>query len=248
MAKGIYLIVFVLGLVFFFPQTAYAMHIMEGFLPIKWAAFWFLATIPFVFHGLRCIEKKVQEMPGLKMLLAFAGAFAFVLSALKLPSITGSSSHLTGVGLGAILFGPTPMAVISTIILLFQALLLAHGGISTLGANIFSMGIMGPLVAYGIHRGMVKAGCSRNVGVFLAAAAGNLVTYLVTSLQLSLVYHEAGGITAAFVKFAAIFAVTQIPLAIAEGLLTVVVINFLMKYNLTELQAISVFSKGVNDE
>ena len=63
------------------------------------------------------------------MLLAFAGAFIFVLSALKLPSVTGSCSHPTGTGLGAILFGPLPMAVMGCIALLFQALLLAHGGL-----------------------------------------------------------------------------------------------------------------------
>ena len=75
------------------------------------------------------------------------GAFAFVLSALKIPSITGSCSHPTGVGLGAILFGPMTMAVLGLIVLLFQALLLAHGGLTTLGANTFSMAIAGPIVS-----------------------------------------------------------------------------------------------------
>ena len=66
----------------------------------------------------------------------------FVLSALKIPSLTGSCSHPTGVGLGAILFGPSVMSVLGTIILLFQSLLLAHGGLTTLGANAFSMAIV----------------------------------------------------------------------------------------------------------
>ncbi len=61
----------------------------------------------------------------------------FVLSALKIPSVTGSCSHPTGVGLGAIMFGPSVMFVLGTIVLIFQALLLAHGGITTLGANAF---------------------------------------------------------------------------------------------------------------
>ena len=64
------------------------------------------------------------------MLLALCGAFAFVLSALKIPSATGSCSHPTGVGLGAILFGPAATAVLGLIVLLFQALLLAHGGLA----------------------------------------------------------------------------------------------------------------------
>ena len=73
----------------------------------------------------------------MKMLIAVVGAFAFVLSALKIPSVTGSSSHPTGVGLAAILFGPAITSVLGLIVLIFQAILLAHGGITTLGANVF---------------------------------------------------------------------------------------------------------------
>ena len=69
-----------------------------------------------------------------KVLLGLAGGFVFVLSALKIPSVTGSCSHPTGTGLGAIIFGPTTMTVVGLIVLLFQALLLAHGGLTTLGA------------------------------------------------------------------------------------------------------------------
>ena len=61
----------------------------------------------------------------------------FVISSLKIPSVTGSCSHMTGTGLGAILFGPTAAGVLGLIVLLFQAILLAHGGLTTLGANTF---------------------------------------------------------------------------------------------------------------
>ncbi|MGB4503834.1 MAG: energy-coupling factor ABC transporter permease, partial [Syntrophaceticus sp.] len=115
------------------PLTAHAMHIMEGFLPLKWCVIWGVLAIPFVVVGFRSISKTVEKNPDVKMLLGVVAAFAFVLSALKIPSVTGSCSHPTGVGLGAILFGPTAMSVLGCIVLLFQALLLAHGGISTLG-------------------------------------------------------------------------------------------------------------------
>ena len=82
------------------------------------------------------------------MLIAMVDAFAFVLSALKIPSVTGSCSHPTGVGLVAILFGPLVMSVLGLIVLIFQALLLAHGGITTLGANTFSMAVVDPRVSY----------------------------------------------------------------------------------------------------
>lgn len=214
------------------PSTAFAMHIMEGFLPPVWAAVWYVAMIPFVVVGLSSIKKLIREDPSNKMLLGFVGAFAFVLSALKLPSVTGSCSHPTGVGLGAILFGPWVMSVIGMIVLLFQALLLAHGGLTTLGANTFSMAIVGPFVSYAIYKLAKKMGASRSVAVFLAAALGDLMTYVVTSFQLAIAFPaEVGGFAASFTKFIGIFALTQVPLAISEGLLTVIVVNLLSAYD-----------------
>lgn len=91
------------------------MHIMEGFLPPIHAAAWGLASLPFLVMGARSVARVTREHPRTKLLLASAGAFAFVLSALKIPSVTGSCSHPTGTGLGAILFGPSVMAVLAAI-------------------------------------------------------------------------------------------------------------------------------------
>lgn len=226
------------------PKKAAAMHIMEGFLPIEWCIFWAALSLPFVLLGIRSIRKTIAEHPETKMMLGLSGAFAFVLSALKMPSVTGSSSHPTGIGLGTILFGPLAMSVIGTIVLLFQALLLAHGGITTLGANVFSMAIVGPLIVYFVFKGASKLGISFSVAVFLAAMLGDLGTYIVTSFQLAIAFPaEVGGVFASFTKFASIFALTQIPLAISEGILTVIVMNFLKKYNVSELQALHVFQR-----
>jgi cobalt/nickel transport system permease protein len=212
------------------PQLAQAMHIMEGFLPIKWAIIWSILTLPFLVIGFRKVGKGLKEGQDHKMILGLVGGFAFVLSALKIPSVTGSCSHPTGVGLGAILFGPTTMTVIGTIVLLFQALLLAHGGITTLGANSFSMAVVGPLVSYGIYK-MGKEGKNKSLTVFLAAALGDLATYVITSIQLSLAFPDAtGGVAASLAKFLSVFAVTQIPLAIVEGIITVMVFNLIQEY------------------
>ena len=215
---------------------------MEGFLPFNWAAFWWIAMIPFVIAGVRSIKKTVTLHPSLKMLLGMAGAFAFVLSALKIPSVSGSSSHPTGVGLGTILFGPTAMTVLGMIVLIFQALLLAHGGITTLGANTFSMGIVGPFVSYGIYKGVKKLGALLWLSVFLSATIGDLMTYVTTSIQLGLAFPAATGVMASTLKFMSIFAFTQVPLAISEGILTVMVINVLSAYSQKELQILSVFT------
>ena len=210
--------------------NSFSMHIMEGFLPVKWVVFWFVLCLPFWFLGIKKLKKLSGEDMEEKMILALAGAFIFVLSALKIPSVTGSSSHPTGVGLASILYGPFVTSILGTIVLIFQAGLLAHGGFTTLGANSFSMAITGPLVSFGIYKLLYKK--NKAMAVFLAAALGDLATYVVTSLQLALANPSAtGGVLESFLKFAAIFAVTQVPLAIIEGLLTNIIVNILDKYN-----------------
>ena len=162
-----------------------------------------------------------------------------VISSLKIPSVTGSCSHMTGTGLGAILFGPTAAGVLGLIVLLFQAILLAHGGLTTLGANTFSMAIAGPFLSYGIYKLCQKLNVNRKVAVFLAAFFGDLFTYCVTSLQLAMAYpSEAGGVGASAVKFLGVFAPTQLPLAVMEGLLTVVIVIALESYAKPELKAV----------
>lgn len=217
------------------------MHIMEGFLPVKHAIGWSVASAPFVAYGLYSAKKRIKEKPEQRMLLGVAAAFTFVLSALKMPSVTGSCSHPTGTGLGAVLFEPVAMAPIGAVVLLFQAILLAHGGLTTLGANIFSMAIVGPFAAAAIYRTARIARLPFGVCIFLAASLGDLLTYVTTSAQLALAFPDpAGGFAASFAKFATVFAVTQIPLAISEGLLTVIVFNALARFNPRELQDMNV--------
>ncbi|NLH79637.1 MAG: energy-coupling factor ABC transporter permease [Phyllobacteriaceae bacterium] len=205
------------------------MHIMEGFLPASHAAGWWVVSTPFVVAGAASLRRILREHPEARLTLAAAGAFTFVLSALKLPSVTGSCSHPTGTGLGAIAFGPSVMALLGTIVLLFQALLLAHGGLTTLGANVFSIAIVGPWVGWAVWKGAGALGLPASVGVFLGAALADLSTYVVTSFELALAFPDpTSGFLGAFLKFAGIFAVTQVPLAIAEGLLVIVVMNALV--------------------
>lgn len=204
------------------------MHIMEGYLPASHAIGWSVAALPFFVHGVMSMRKARRADPESGLLLGAAGGFSFVLSALKLPSVTGSCSHPTGIGLGAILFGPGPMVVLGTVVLLFQALLLAHGGLTTLGANAFSMAVVGSWTAWGIHRSLKGLGVNPAFCVFAAASIGNLATYVSASLQLALAFPDpVSGFAGAAVKFLAIFALTQIPLALAEGFLTAAVLAML---------------------
>ncbi len=214
-----------------------AMHIMEGFLPLGWAIFWWVVAIPFWVLGFRQIRTVLSDKPEQRLLLGLAGGFIFVLSALKLPSVTGSSSHPTGTGLGTMLFGPLVVAILGTIALVFQALLLAHGGISTLGANAMSMAIGGPLIAYYLVWLPIKGRTPAWLCVFITAFIADLTTYVITATQLALAFpNPVSGFIGSWLTFMAIFAVTQIPLAIAEGILIVLIFNFLQSNATTELR------------
>ncbi|GAA0333043.1 energy-coupling factor ABC transporter permease [Micropruina glycogenica] len=224
------------------------MHIAEGFLPVAHCVAWYAVSAPFVIHGARKVIEQAKEHPESRLLLAAAGAFTFVLSSIKLPSVTGSSSHPNGTGLGAVLFRPPVMAFLSTIVLIFQALLLAHGGITTLGANVFSMGIAGPWIGYWCWVGSNKLGWHRNVGVFLALAFADLSTYLVTSVQLGLAFPDpVSGIAGSVAKFMGVFVISQVPLAIAEGILGVLVFRLLTDVARPELERLGVIKPSMSE-
>ena len=202
-----------------FAPTAGAMHIMEGYLSPPLCIAWGAVCLPFLALGLRNIRRKTDGQSQNLLLLALCGAFVFVISSLKIPSVTGSCSHMTGTGLSAILFGPAVTSVLGLIVLIFQAILLAHGGLTTLGANCFSMAIAGPLAAYGLYRGLRAVKVDR--------------------VQLAAAYPAAeGGAAASLVKFLGVFAPTQLPLAVVEGILTVVIVIGLETYASRELKDI----------
>jgi cobalt/nickel transport system permease protein len=176
--------------------------------------------------------------------LGVTGGFIFILSSLKLPSVTGSCSHPTGTGLSTVSFGPWITAVICAIVLLFQSLFLAHGGLSVLGANIVSMGVAGPLVGYTIYRGLRDTSLNLYITVFLATALADMFTYVTTSFELALAYPaEVGGIGSSFVLFMGIFAVTQVPLAIVEGIVLALVFKYIVALKPDILVRLKVFSK-----
>ncbi len=192
------------------------MHIMEGFLDPIWCALWFIVAIPFVVLGAKKIVELVREHPEQKMTVALSGAFIFLLSSLKIPSVTGSSSHPTGTGFAVVLYGVCVTSFLATIVLIFQALLLAHGGLTTLGANIVSMGIIGPLFGLLFWKVLIKAGVKIPVGLAVAALFADLMTYVVTSIQMTLNHGQS---VDALVNFLTNYAATQIPLAIVEAIL-----------------------------
>ncbi|MCM8798926.1 MAG: energy-coupling factor ABC transporter permease, partial [Candidatus Omnitrophica bacterium] len=134
--------IFILFFLFIKIPSAYAMHIAEGVLEFKWVFFWWLVLIPFILSGIYHIQKLKKNKPLLLPLISAVGAAVFVFSMIPIPvPIAGTTSHPTGTGLACLLLGVLSTVVISFISLLIQAIFLGHGGLTTLGANVVSMGL-----------------------------------------------------------------------------------------------------------
>jgi cobalt/nickel transport system permease protein len=220
------------------------MHILEGYLSLQWCLIWWIVALPCVLFGIYRLKHVMNIDREALPLLGVTGGFIFLLSSLKLPTPFGSSSHPTGTGLSAVCFGPWITSVVCAIVLLFQALFLAHGGLSTLGANIVSMGIVGPFTGYALYRLLRDSPVSIPVTVFLVTAIADLSTYVVTSFQLALgaVQPATGSFTSSVILFLGIFAVTQIPIAIVEGIVLALVFKYIVLLKPDILLRLRIFS------
>lgn len=205
------------------------MHISEGILPLTWAAANTAASVPFVLKGAREIKRRTQLDPSTKPLIGLMGAAVFVISALAIPvPIAGTSAHPTGVGMAAILIGPFPTVVVSGIVLVIQAMFLAHGGLTTWGANTLNMGVIGTFAGFGAFVLSRRLGFPLWAGGALAGAFGDLATYGGTALTMSLALHGDRGILDMWATIFLAFMPTQIPLAILEAVLTAGMLNFVV--------------------
>jgi cobalt/nickel transport system permease protein len=200
---------------------AYAMHISEGILPVHWAALWFALAIPFVAWGLRNLRIRSKEEPHLKALVGLVGAAVFVISCMPIPVPTaGTCSHPCGTGMAAILIGPTLTVVVASVALVLQALFLAHGGLTTLGANILSMGVIGAFTGYGIFVVARRFGAPWVVAAFMAGLLSDWAVYAGTSFFLASALHGDGSFATMFLTICVAFVPTQLPLGILEGFLS----------------------------
>jgi cobalt/nickel transport system permease protein len=211
----------------FWPAPAQAMHISEGILPPRWAGLWFLTAAPFLFWGLRTIQRRRAADPSYVTLVALVGSAIFVISCMHVPLPGGTCSHACCTGLGALLIGPGPTVVVSSIALLLQALFLAHGGLTTLGANIMSLGVVGAFSAYGLFHILRWVRVPAFPAAFLAGLLSDWATYAMAAFLLASGTHDNASITTMFLVYGAAFVPTQIPLGIADGVMTAVAYRFL---------------------
>jgi cobalt/nickel transport system permease protein len=218
--KATVLVPLLVGFALWEPNNALAMHISEGILHPKWAAFWFLLAIPFVAFGLGEVRRLSETAPHVKAMLGLVGAAVFVISCMPIPVPTaGTCSHPCGTGMAAILIGPRLTVVVASVALVLQALFLAHGGLTTLGADIVSMGVAGAFVGYGAFLVGRRLGLPLMVAAFAAGLLSDWATYAVTSLALALALHGDASAWNMFWAIAVAFVPTQLPLGVLEGFL-----------------------------
>jgi cobalt/nickel transport system permease protein len=213
-----------------FADNARAMHISEGILPWNWAALWFVIAIPFIAAGLYKLKKLSRSDLSFKPLVGLMAAVVFIISCMPIPVPTaGTCSHPCGTGISGILLGPFISILITAAALLIQALFLAHGGLSTWGANIVSMGIMGSFAGYLSFRGFRLMKISMAVSGFLAGLLADWATYLTTSAELASGIKGDSPFMPIFSKILVAFVPTQLPLGILEGAITAGMVVLLYK-------------------
>jgi cobalt/nickel transport system permease protein len=211
-------------------DNAYAMHISEGILPFRWAALWFGVALPFVAYGIWRLKVITKTDLSFKPLVGLMAAFVFILSCMPIPvPVAGTCSHPCGTGISGILVGPAISILVAAVALLVQAFFLAHGGLSTWGANLVSMGVMGSFAGYLTFKALRSMKVNLAIAGFLAGLFADWATYLTTSLELASGIRGESPFVPLFWKIVLAFIPTQLPLGILEGAMTAGMVVLLCK-------------------
>lgn len=212
------------------PSSSFAMHISEGILPFNWAAVWFAASAPFLALGLRQLARRSANDLSSKPLAGMVAAVVFIISCMPVPVPTaGTCSHPCGTGLAAVLLGPALGVVTAAVALLIQALFLSHGGLSTWGANLFAMGVVGSFAGFLAFRVLRFLGAGPVAAAFAAGLVADWATYAATAMILAAGIRGASPFWPLAGKIALAFVPTQLPLGIMEGAITAGMVSLLRR-------------------
>jgi cobalt/nickel transport system permease protein len=161
-----------------------------------------------------------QKLP----LVAVLAAGIFALQSFNLPVSMGTSGHLVGGALAAIILGsPFAAVFILAMVLIVQGVLFGDGGLTTMGANIINMGVIGGFVGFYTFKGLMRMTKSMPVAGFFAAWLACLIPALAASVEMYLagtfplvegmiamgIYHAIIGVIEGFVTVAAIYLITS---------------------------------------
>lgn len=208
------------------------MHIPDGFLDAKTWISTAALSAGAIGYSIKKSREELEEKQVPK--LGIMAAFIFAAQMVNFPIAGGTSGHLLGAALATILLGPWNACLIISAVLVVQCLGFQDGGITALGGNIFNMALFGVIAAYlvyNIFSRVLKNPVGRSISIFLAAWASVFVASTLAAIELAV---------SGTVPFSVVFpamAVWHALIGIGEGIITVVVVNFLEKLGFTDAKS-----------
>jgi cobalt/nickel transport system permease protein len=212
------------------------MHIPDGFLNTATAVTTYVVSAGGVGYSIKEANRKLgdRHVP----LMGVMGAFIFAAQMLNFPVIGGTSGHLIGGALAAILLGPWAGTLIMACVLIVQCLVFQDGGITALGANVFNMGLVACFAGYYLYRAVVvimgESQRSRLVGGFAGAWASVFIASIACAIELAV--SGRSPLEVALPAMAGVHAL----IGIGEGLITSAALAFVAatRADLLELQKV----------
>ncbi len=213
------------------------MHIPDGFLSLLISAFCWVITIALDGIAIARTNKSLGERQ--VPLMGIMAAFIFAAQMINFPVAGGTSGHLLGGALAAIMLGPWAAMLVMTSVIAVQGLLFQDGGLTVMGANILNMGLLTSIVGYGLYRAML--GRSQNIKLITAGFAAWLSVMtgaLLTSLELWL-----SGTAKLNIVIPAMLGVHAL-IGIGEALITVAALAFIFRTRPDILSESSASARG----
>ncbi len=161
------------------PLLPIYLHIPDGFLSVPVAAIMYVVAAIVVAVAVRQTNRHLKESTA--PLMGVLAAFIFAAQMMNFPVAGGTSGHLLGGALAAILVGPWAAILIMTTVVGVQALVFQDGGLAALGANVFNMGILTALAGYAIFRSAVAVTRNSRAGMLGGAVAAAWVTVMLSA-------------------------------------------------------------------
>ncbi len=212
------------------------MHIPDGFLNVTTAATTYVISAGGVGNAVRVANKKLGEKQ--VPLMGVLAAFIFAAQMLNFPIAGGTSGHVIGAALAAIMLGPWAAVLIMSCVLIAQSLIFQDGGLLALGANIFNMGIIASFVGYYVYRLVTLLLGDDRRGRLVGSAFGAWSSVFLASFAcaIELALSGASPIGVVLPAMAGVHAL----IGIGEGLITAAVLSLVLvtRADLMQLQRI----------
>ncbi|MEM6959712.1 MAG: energy-coupling factor ABC transporter permease, partial [Myxococcota bacterium] len=205
------------------------MHLAEGVLPLSHAAGWGVLAAPTLLWSIRG-ERAHRDAPMSSVVMAGVTSLLFAVTLLPLPvPVVGATSHICLTPVLSLVVGVRRIVWPTFFILLLQALFFAHGGLTTLGVNTLTLGLLGPLVTVALWSVLRRLGMANALGLACACGLGGLSVYVADAIVLAAALTDAAPPLTTFVAVLLGFVPVQVPLAVLESVASVSIVKLISK-------------------